>query len=237
MPVSARISPLIVALDVENIREVERVLKVLGPGVDFYKVGLRLFTHYGPDILKLLKKKRKKIFLDLKLHDIPNTVAEACREIARHRVQMLTLHASGGKAMMSAAAAAIAEESRRLKIPKPFVMGVTVLTSMENLSEIGVPLPTEVQVLRLAKLASEAKLDGVICSPHEIAAIREVFGKKIKIVTPGVRPQGSESNDQKRVKTPQEAFALGTDSVVVGRPILKAKHPREVVASILKRKS
>ena len=229
-----KISPLIVALDVENLREVEKIVSRLGSSVSFYKVGLRLFTHYGPDVLRLLKKKRKKIFLDLKLHDIPNTVAEACREAVAHRVDMLTVHTLGGFAMMQAAAQAAAEAARLKKIPKPWIMGVTVLTSMNSLGEIGIQKAPAAQVLALASLAQRSGLDGVISSPQEIQALRRKFKNRLKIVTPGIRPAGSAANDQKRVMTPAEAFRLGADAIVVGRPILQAKDPLQVVEGILK---
>lgn len=228
-----KVSKLIVALDVEDKRRVEKILAKLGPAIDFYKVGLRLFTHYGPEILQLLKRHRKKIFLDLKLHDIPTTVAQACGEIVRHRVQMFTVHCSGGRAMLEAAVQTVKEESKRLKIPKPDVMGVTVLTSMDLLDEIGINSMPEVQVLRLAKLAADSGLDGVICSPREIGPLKESSPKKFKIVTPGVRPEGTSADDQKRVMTPQEAFRLGADAVVVGRPILQAEDPLKMVRQIL----
>ncbi len=230
----AKLSPLIVALDVDTVRDVEAILKKLGPAVDFYKVGLKLFTHYGPDILKLLRRKKKRIFLDLKFHDIPNTVAEACREAVDYRVQMLTLHASGGSAMMGAAVAATREEAKRRKIPAPLLMGVTVLTSMDSLAELGLEISPAEQVRRLARLASDSGMDGVICSPHEIEMLRQELPKAFKIVTPGVRPAGADQGDQKRVKTPQEAFALGADAVVMGRPILRAERPQDLVRAIVK---
>lgn len=232
----SKIPKLIVALDLENIAEVEKVLKKLGSAVDFYKVGLKLFTHYGPDILGLLRKRKKRIFLDLKFHDIPNTVAEACREAVRYKVQMLTLHASGGSEMMAAAVDAAREESKRLKVSSPLLMGVTVLTSMDSLEELGLAVSPKQQVLRLARLTNKAGMDGVICSPLEIAALRKALPRNFKIVTPGVRPIGADKGDQKRVKTPQEAFDLGADAVVVGRPILKASDPKAVALQIIGRK-
>ncbi|HCU25853.1 MAG TPA: orotidine-5'-phosphate decarboxylase [Deltaproteobacteria bacterium] len=218
----SKVSPLIVALDVASRKDVEKILDRLGTAVDFYKIGLRLFIHYGPDIVAYVKRRRKKVFLDLKLHDIPNTVAEACREAVRLKVDMLTLHAGGGAEMMRAAADAVLEESQKKKIPAPALMGVTVLTSMDSLEELGLAVSPAKQVLRLAKLARESGLDGVICSPHEIQMLRAALGRDFKIVTPGVRPAGSELGDQKRVKTPEQAFALGADAVVMGRPILQA---------------
>ncbi len=228
-----KLSPLIVALDVESMREVESVLNKLGPAVDFYKVGLKLFTHYGPDSVKWLRRKRKRIFLDLKLHDIPNTVAEACREAVRLKVDMLTLHASGGSEMMKTAVGAAREEAKKSKADLPYLMAVTVLTSMDSLAELGLDATPAEQVQRLARLAHQSGMAGVICSPQEIRLIRGEIPRSFKIVTPGVRPAGAEKGDQKRVKTPQEAFSDGADAVVVGRPILQAKDPRQVVADIL----
>ena len=228
-----KLSPLIVALDVETMREVEAVLRRLGSAVDFYKVGLKLFTHYGPDAVKWLRRKRKRVFLDLKLHDIPNTVAEACREAVRLKVDMLTLHASGGSEMMKMAAAAAKAEARKIKSPQPYLMAVTVLTSMDSLSELGLEASPAEQVLRLARLAQGSGMSGVICSPQEISLIRGGLPRSFKVVTPGVRPVGADKGDQKRVKTPEEAFADGADAVVVGRPILQAVNPRQVVAEIL----
>ncbi len=230
-----KLSPLIVALDVDNLKEVEKILQRLGKAVDFYKVGLRLFTHYGPDVLSVLRRKKKKIFLDLKFHDIPNTVAEACREAVRHKVDMLSLHASGGSTMMSVAAFAAKEAAKEFKVEKPWLMGVTVLTSMDSLEELGIPRTPAEQVVELAGLAMESKLDGVICSPHEIQGVRSIAPKNFKIVTPGVRPAGTSLGDQKRITTPQEAFHLGADAVVVGRPILEAKDPLQVVKDILRK--
>ncbi|HKX12242.1 MAG TPA: orotidine-5'-phosphate decarboxylase [bacterium] len=229
-----KLSPLIVALDVESMREVESVMKKLGPAVDFYKVGLKLFTHYGPDSVKWLRRKRKRIFLDLKLHDIPNTVAEACREAVRLKVDMLTLHASGGSEMMKTAVAAAREEAKKVKVDLPYLMAVTVLTSMDSLGELGLDATPADQVRRLAGLAHRSGMAGVICSPREIRLIRGELPRSFKVVTPGVRPAGAEKGDQKRVKTPEEAFADGADAVVVGRPILQAKDPRQVAADILR---
>lgn len=229
-----KLSPLIVALDVDSMKRVEAVVRTLGPDVDFYKVGMKLFTRYGPEVIRFLKKKKKKIFLDLKFHDIPNTVAEACREAVLLKVQMLTLHAGGGLEMMREAMDSVIRTAREKNIQRPFVMGVTVLTSMEDLSELGIRRSPLDQVKLLAALAQEAKLDGVICSPLEIEAVRKLTSKNFKIVTPGVRPAQSQPGDQKRVRTPEQAFRSGADAVVVGRPILSSPQPRELASSILK---
>lgn len=227
-----KLSPLIVALDVDSIKKVDALIRRLGPRVDFYKVGLRLYTRFGPEILRRLRKKNKKIFLDLKFHDIPNTVADACREATLHRVQMLTLHASGGLEMMRAAMASVKKTAREKRIPRPRVLGVTVLTSMTRLSEVGIPRRPVDQVKKLARLAREAGLDGVVCSPREIAPLRDMFPKSFKIVTPGVRPEGFSLGDQKRVMTPEQAFRLGADALVMGRPILGAKDKKALIQHI-----
>jgi orotidine-5'-phosphate decarboxylase len=228
-----KLSPLIVALDVDSMKRAEAVVRRLGPDVDFYKVGMRLYTRYGPEVLKFLRRKKKKIFLDLKYHDIPKTVAEACREATRHRVQMLTLHASGGLEMMREAMASVHRTAREKKIPRPWVMGVTVLTSMEDLSEVGIARSPLLQVKKLALLAKQASLDGVICSPWEISAVKKSLPRNFKIVTPGVRPAGTPAGDQKRIKTPAEAFRLGADAIVVGRPILNSIQPARIIKEIL----
>lgn len=229
-----KLSPLIVALDVDSMKRVEAVVRTLGPDVDFYKVGMRLYTRYGPEVIRFLQKKKKKIFLDLKFHDIPNTVAEACREAVLLKVQMLTLHAGGGLEMMREAMSSVLRTAREKNIQRPWVMGVTVLTSMEDLSELGISRSPLNQVKLLAALAHRAKLDGVICSPLEIAAVKKIVPKNFKIVTPGVRPPESQRGDQKRVRTPEQAFRSGADGVVVGRPILSSPRPRELALSILK---
>lgn len=229
------LSPLIVALDVPSLKDVERLVAKLGAQVKCYKVGLKLYTRYGPDVLGVLKKKRKQIFLDLKLHDIPNTVAEACVEATKHRVQLLTLHASGGREMMEAAARATQQEAGRLKISPPKLLGVTVLTSMDQtgLSETGVSRSPRAQVVKLAQLAHRAGLDGIVCSPQELATLQDKLPKKFLRVTPGIRPAGASLGDQKRVMTPKQAFDLGAHAIVVGRPILQAKDPSQVVEEIL----
>lgn len=228
-----KLSPLIVALDVDSMKRVETVVRSLGPAVDFYKVGMRLYTRYGPEVLKFLQKKKKKIFLDLKYHDIPNTVAEACREATLHRVQMLTLHASGGLEMMREAMRSTVCAAREKNIQRPLLMAVTVLTSMEDLSEVGIARSPLLQVKKLAALAHRAALDGVICSPWEIGAVKKMLPKNFKIVTPGVRPAGAHPGDQKRFKTPAEAFGAGADAVVVGRPILSSPRPWSVAKEII----
>lgn len=224
---------LIVALDMEGLTAAKALVKRLGSKVSCYKVGMKLFTRYGPEVIKWLHRQKKQTFLDLKFHDIPNTVAEACREATRLKVTMLTLHASGGLAMMKAAVRAVKAEAKKQKLKAPKLLGVTVLTSMDDLTELGIRRSIPKQVEALASLANRAGLDGVVCSPWEIKLIRKTLGKKALIVTPGVRPLGSAAGDQKRIKTPQQAWADGAEAVVMGRPVYGAKNPVQVVESLL----
>ncbi|MBI2335455.1 MAG: orotidine-5'-phosphate decarboxylase [Deltaproteobacteria bacterium] len=226
-------SKLICALDVANLKAAKGMVRRLGSAVQWYKVGLRLFSQEGPVIVHWLKKQKKRVFLDLKLHDIPNTVAEACRVAVGMKVDMLTVHASGGLEMLQVASLAAQEEAQRLKVHAPLIVAVTVLTSLNDLSFLGISDPISEQVLRLAKLAEAAKLSGVVCSPLEIEILRQKFPKTLKLVTPGIRPPGSPHGDQKRVLTAQEAFAAGADYIVVGRPILTADDPKAVVKQLL----
>lgn len=224
---------IIIALDVKSGREGMEMAGRLD-AARIFKVGLELFTAEGPGFLDGLRASGKEIFLDLKLHDIPNTVAGAVRSGARHGVRMMTLHASGGPAMMAAAAAAARETADREGTVRPLLLGVTVLTSLkeDDLAEIGMNPSVEGQVLRLAGLARAAGLDGVVCSPREIAAVRREAGPGFLIVTPGIRPAGADVQDQKRVMTPEEAVALGADYLVIGRPITAAPSPGEAFRKI-----
>ncbi len=233
LPKSKPLSPLIVALDLDSIKQVEKLIKVLGKSVIAYKVGMKLYTRYGPEVLSLLKRARKQIFLDLKFHDIPNTVAEACREATRHGVDLMTVHASGGREMLQTAVKATRLAAREFRKPLPLLLGVTVLTSMNRLGEIGISTSVQAQVLKLARLAKGAGLGGVVCSPQEIKMLRKEFSKGFRIVTPGIRPVSSPRGDQKRVMTPAEAYAQGADALVVGRPIYQAVKPLQVVQQIL----
>jgi len=217
----------ILALDVENILQARNFLKKLYPQVKLYKVGPMLFTAYGPRIVELARKKGAQVFLDLKFHDIPNTVAGAVRQAVRLKVAMLTLHTSGGKEMLQAAAHAAAIEAKKIKIKKPLLLGVTVLTSDKAGKN------TRATVVTRARLAQAAGLDGVVCSVHEAAAVRKACGRKFVIVTPGIRPAGADTGDQKRVATARGAFAAGANYIVVGRPILEAKNPLRALKEIL----
>ena len=225
---------VIIALDVNTLKEEERLLDILSPHVQVFKVGMELFYSCGTKAIDLVKKYDKDIFLDLKFHDIPNTVYAASKTAVRFGVFMFNVHASGGFDMMKKAVEGAEEESEKLGISRPKILGVTVLTSMdkEALAKIGINKSAEDQVLDLARLAEEAGLDGVVASPEEIIVIRKNTGKDFLIVTPGVRPQGSETGDQKRVATPKEAFERGADYIVIGRPVTKAKDPIKVLESI-----
>jgi orotidine-5'-phosphate decarboxylase len=225
---------VIVALDVDRLKEEERLLDILSPYVQIFKIGMELFYSCGTKAIELVKKYDRDIFLDLKLHDIPNTVYSASKIAVRFGVYMFNVHASGGIDMMKRTLEAAEEESQKLGISRPRILAVTVLTSIDKdgLKTIGITGSTEGQVLRLAKLAKETGLDGIVASPEEITVIRKDIGKDFLIVTPGVRLKGSEVNDQKRTATPEEAFKRGADYIVIGRPVTRAKDPTKVIQSI-----
>jgi orotidine-5'-phosphate decarboxylase len=225
---------IIIALDVQTKEEGIALVSKL-KGARTFKVGLELFTAEGPALFKKLKALRKDVFLDLKLHDIPNTVAGAVQSAFRHGVQMMTIHTSGGREMMAKAAETARQISGELNRPKPVLLGVTVLTSLKDseLAEVGVTGDVASQVLRLAGLAKAAGLDGVVCSPQEIEALRKEFGRELVIVTPGIRPHWAAAQDQKRILTPAEAVAKGADFLVIGRPITGAASPEEAFLRIV----
>src|SRR5204862_4211094 len=218
---------IIVALDVATKEKALELVKELRDQISSFKSGLQLYTAEGPEIVRAVLSTGAKVWLDLKLYDIPNTVARAVESASHLGVHMLTIHLSGGSEMVRAATAARANNM--------LLLGVTVLTSSteQTLREIGIAGKVDDQVLRLAKLGVEAGIDGVVASPHEIKILRAEFGNKIKIVVPGIRPSGSESDDQKRVMTPREAIDAGTDYLVIGRPIIAHPNPREALAKIL----
>ena len=227
---------IIVALDVNTIKEVERLLDILSPYVNIFKVGMELFYSCGTKAMDVIKKHDKDIFLDLKFHDIPNTVKNSAKVAARLSVTMFNVHASGGRDMMRAALEGAEEESERLGQDRPRILGVTVLTSMdkESLHQVGINKAPEEQVLYLARLVKDSDLDGVVASPKETAKLRKAFGKDFLIVTPGVRPEGSQKEDQNRVSTPKEAIDAGADYIVIGRPITKAKDPVKALLNIIR---
>jgi orotidine-5'-phosphate decarboxylase len=213
---------LIVALDVSSSADAQKIVSTLGDSVHIYKVGMQLYTAAGPDIVRSLISSGRKVFLDLKFHDIPNTVAAAVREARQLGVSMLTVHAAGGTKMLLAATEAASENDATLQ-----VLAVTVLTSMDaqDLHETGVDLPLEEQVARLASIALDAGCAGVVSSAREVKSLRARFGGNFLAVTPGVRPAGSAHADQARVTTPAEAIAAGATHIVVGRPITAAANP------------
>jgi orotidine-5'-phosphate decarboxylase len=218
---------LIVALDVANAAEARVLAQRLGETVGVYKVGLQLFTAEGPDLVRELVRSGKRVFLDLKLHDIPNTVSHAVKAAAELGASMLTVHASGGTAVLQAAV--VAAEDRLT------VLAVTVLTSLndQDLTEIGFSGRSSDQVLRLATLAKNAGCRGVVASPLEARRLRESLGDALTIVTPGVRPAGSGKNDQQRTATPGEAISNGASYIVVGRPITHAADPAQAALAII----
>jgi len=230
---------LIVALDVPTAAEARGLVDRLAGAVGMFKVGSQLFTAAGPDFVRALVARGEHVFLDLKFHDIPNTVAAASREAARLGVALFNVHAAGGREMMRAAADALAEESARLGTTgeRARLIAVTVLTSADasTLEETGVSAPTvEAQVARLARLAAESGLDGVVASPHEISVVRQsVAPDGFIIVTPGVRPSSSAHDDQRRVMTPSAAVRAGADFIVMGRAILKAPDPARAAREII----
>jgi len=225
---------IIIALDVGTKEEALALVSQLVEARVF-KVGMELFTAEGPALLEEITRRAKKCFLDLKYHDIPNTVAGAVRSAVRHGAAMLTLHISGGTEMMRRAAEAASDEAVKLGQARPLLLGVTVLTSLQDsdLLAIGCPSPVGDQVLKLAGLAKAAGLDGVVSSPQEIEVIKRELGKSFLVVTPGIRPAWAAAYDQKRVLTPAEAVRLGADYLVIGRPITAAPSPREALRLVL----
>ena len=223
-------SKIIVALDYEKESDALALVDQIDPNLCRLKVGKEMFTTLGMNFVKQLHQRNFDVFLDLKYHDIPNTVARAVRSAADLGVWMVDLHASGGLRMM--------EEAKRILEPygkdAPLLIAVTVLTSMEDLDllQIGINASPMEQVLRLAHLTQRAGLDGVVCSPQEVEILRNTCGKEFKLVTPGIRPIGTDFGDQRRVMTPTAAIRAGSDYLVIGRPITKADNPAEVLRSI-----
>ncbi|VEI58045.1 orotidine 5'-phosphate decarboxylase [Pasteurella multocida] len=223
-------SKVIVALDYEKEEEALRLVDQIDPSLCRLKVGKEMFTTLGTKFVKELHNRNFDVFLDLKFHDIPNTVARAVRSAADLGVWMVDLHASGGLRMM--------EEAKRILEPyskdAPLLISVTVLTSMEDLDllQIGINASPMEQVIRLANLTQRAGLDGVVCSPQEVEILRANCGKDFKLITPGIRPIGSDFGDQRRVMTPAAAIRSGSDYLVIGRPITQADNPAEVLKSI-----
>lgn len=226
---------LIVALDVSTMQQMKDIVDTLGDAVSFYKVGMELFYAAGEDTVAYLRDCGKSVFLDLKLHDIPNTVAQGVKSLTRLGANLITIHGQGGAVMLKAAADAAREAAEELGVERPKLLAITVLTSFDDTtwSGIGGQLPIADQVRRLALLAKDAGVDGVVASPLEAKLIREACGDDFLIVTPGIRPAFAAANDQKRIATPSGALRDGASRLVIGRPITKADNPREAVRMIL----
>ena len=229
---------LILALDLDTFERARQLIDELDDSIEIYKVGSQMFTAYGPFITRYLQSKGKKVFLDLKFHDIPNTVASAVKSAVGLSVSptkdddfaplfMLTVHTSGGKEMLEAAVQAAKAQAQALNVARPLIVGVTVLTSTAQDSNLGG------LVLERAHLAKQAGLDGVVASVEEAASIRRELGPDFLIVTPGIRPEEASTNDQKRVATPKAAVLQGSNFLVVGRPIIHAASPRKAAMQIL----
>jgi orotidine-5'-phosphate decarboxylase len=226
---------IIFALDVEHFTEARQWVNTLKDHVGFFKVGKQLFTHAGPKVVDMIRQKNQKVFLDLKFHDIPNTVSKAGEEATKLEVAMFNLHALGGFEMMKKTVDASRAVAKTLGIPKPLILAVTILTSMdeETMREVGIQGPVQDEVGRLALLATKAGVDGVVASPQEISIIRQRCGEKFLIVTPGVRSPTDKKDDQKRTLSPKEAIQAGANYLVIGRPIKEAQDPLEAVQRII----
>lgn len=218
---------LIFALDVDCFEDAERWVKLLHEKVGLFKIGKQLFTRCGPEVVRMVRAEGGDVFLDLKYHDIPNTVAMAGIEAARLGVRMFNVHALGGREMMETTAAKVDALFPRGHVERPLLLAVTILTSSteETLRGVGIDRPVAEMVPRLARLAQEAGFDGVVASPKEVGLIREACGEGFAIVTPGVRPSFASLDDQKRVTTPADAIAAGASYLVIGRPISAAPDP------------
>ncbi|MFZ5596143.1 MAG: orotidine-5'-phosphate decarboxylase [Bacillota bacterium] len=227
---------LIVALDVNERGRAIELVDALKGQAGMFKVGMELFYSTGGGIVRDIKEKGCRVFLDLKLHDIPNTVARSCRVLTALGPDIVNVHASGGPDMMREAAAAVRDEAAKLGVPAPMVIAVTILTSIDREmlnGRLGIPGEVRDCVVRWSSLALDCGLDGVVSSPLEVAAIREACGPGFKIITPGVRPAGAETGDQRRVTTPSGAIKAGADYIVVGRPITASADPRESAKKIV----
>ena len=228
---------LVLALDVDDFKKADELVDKLSNYVGVFKIGSQLFTAEGAKVVNMVNERGGKVFLDLKFHDIPNTVARAAEVATKLGVYIFNVHTSGGYEMMRAAAEASEKISLALGVRKPLILGVTLLTSINQEileKEIGIKKKLEEQVVHLAKLAKAAGLDGVVASSWEIREIRKACGEDFIILTPGIRPAGKSSDDQKRIMTPREAKKLGADFLVIGRPIRNASNPVEAAKEILR---
>jgi len=226
---------LVLPLDVDSVRAADALVRRLAGEVGLFKVGKQLFMHAGPDVVRRVQRRGAEVFLDLKFHDIPQTVALAGVEAARLGVRIFNVHASGGAAMMRATVAAVDEVCRRERLRRPILLAVTVLTSLDDadLHRVGVAGTAARQVVRLARLAQASGMDGVVASPREIAALRKACGPGFVILTPGIRQATDARGDQKRVETPEAAMRAGADYLVVGRPIRDAADPVAAARAIV----
>jgi orotidine-5'-phosphate decarboxylase len=226
---------LIVALDVDDLNQAKDLVKKLVNEVGMFKIGKQLFTHAGPQAVRLIQELGGEIFLDLKFHDIPNTVAKAAVEATRMGVKMFNVHASGSLEMMRMTVKEVRRVCRQEKRRPPIMLAVTVLTSLnqDDLKRVGVDGRVAAQVVRLALLTKEAGMDGVVASPHEVRDIRDRCGRRFIIVTPGIRPAEGSRNDQQRIMTPAAAIKVNVDYIVVGRPILEAEDPVAAARAIV----
>lgn len=222
-------SHIVVALDYAHAADALALANQLDPGLCRLKVGKELFTAAGPALVEQLQRQGFQVFLDLKFHDIPNTVGKACEAASRLGVWMLNVHASGGSAMMQAAREGVDKSGQ-----KPLLIAVTVLTSMsqDNLTEIGIQTPLQQHALHLAKLADQSGMDGVVCSAHEAGSIKAAISNQFITVTPGIRPVNASLDDQSRVMTPSRALQMGADYLVIGRPITQAENPLQALQAI-----
>ena len=220
----------IVALDYDDQAQALALVELLDPTMCRLKIGKEMFTLFGPDFVRLVQSKGFDVFLDLKFHDIPNTVAKAVKAAAELGVWMVNVHASGGKAMMQAAKKALAPYGERA----PQLIAVTVLTSMssEELPLVGVNKSAQEQVINLARLTKDAGLDGVVCSAQEAEQLKSILGEGFKLITPGIRPAGADVGDQQRIMTPEKAIKVGADHLVIGRPITQAENPLQALKDI-----
>ena len=227
---------LIVAMDVPTMEQVTQTVERIGDAVGYYKIGMESFYSLGQSVMEEMSAREKKVFLDLKLHDIPNTVARSIKALCRFAPVMTTIHAAGGPSMLRAAVEAAQEGAVQWNLPRPKLLGITVLTSISEpeWATIGSGSSVRDSVLRLAEHCRQAGVDGVVASPQEAAAIRAECGRDFLIVTPGIRPMNGVQGDQSRVATPRQALLDGADFLVIGRPILAAPDPRLAAEEIVK---
>jgi len=228
-------NPIICAIDTTDVEEANALIEKLGGHIGAIKLGLEFFTANGASGVHKLAHHQIPVFLDLKFHDIPNTVAKAIKATAGINTFMMTVHTAGGRAMLQAAIDASMEVAAVTGKERPLIIGVTVLTSLDqaDLTMVGVKDNVNDQVMRLADLAQSCRLDGVVCSPYEIGALRKQFGNDFALVVPGIRPEGSDADDQKRIMTPAEALKKGASYLVIGRPLTQAKDPVKAAKAIV----